>query len=64
MTEFNHFTVAGTITPLTDYRVAGNFSNNGTYDGTIGALIMTGSNAATIGGTVTPSPIGILVIEK
>lgn len=63
-TEFNHFTIAGTVTPQTDFRVAGNFSNNGTYDGTIGVLIMTGSNAASIGGTTTPSPISQLTIEK
>ncbi len=63
-TEFNHFTVGGTITPQTDFRVAGNFTNNGTYDGTIGVLVMTGSSAASIGGTTTPSPIAQLTVEK
>ena len=63
-TEFNHFTIAGTVTPQTDFRVAGNFTNNGTYDGTIGVLIMTGSNAASIGGTTTPFPISQLTIGK
>jgi hypothetical protein len=63
-TEFNHFSITGTITPQTDFRVAGNFTNNGTYDGTIGVLIMTGGNAATIGGTTAPSPIAQLTIEK
>lgn len=63
-TEFNHFIVAGRVTPQTDFKVAGNFTNNGIYDGSIGVLIMSGSNAATIGGTVTPSPIAQLTIEK
>jgi len=63
-TEFKHFTVNGTVTPLTDFRVAGDFTNNGTYDGTIGVLIMTGSNASSISGTTTPSPINQLTIEK
>ena len=63
-TEFNHLTISGTITPQTDFRVAGNFTNNGTYDGTIGVLIMTGANPGSIGGTTVPSPIAQLTIEK
>lgn len=63
-TTFNHFTITGSIASNSDYNVAGNFTNNGTYDGSIGALIMTGSNAATIGGTTTPSTIDQLTIAK
>lgn len=63
-TDFNNFTVAGTIMPLTDYRVNGSFTNNGTYDGTVGVLIMSGSTAGSIDGTTTPNPINQLMIDK
>jgi hypothetical protein len=61
---FNHLINNGTLSPQTDYNVAGDFTNNGTYDGSIGTLIMTGSNAANIGGTTTPSTIAQLTIQK
>ena len=61
---FNHFTNNGMLTPQTDFNVAGNFTNNGTYDGSIGELIMTGNNAASIAGTTTPSTIAQLTIQK
>ncbi|CAN5378867.1 hypothetical protein BH11BAC3_BH11BAC3_02010 [soil metagenome] len=63
-TVFNHFTVTGNVSSQSDFNVAGNFVNNGTYDGSLGALTMIGSAAATIGGTTAPSPIGLLSINK
>ncbi len=63
-TTFNNLTITGSITPQTDFHVAGNFTNNGTYDGTIGVLIMSGGNAVSIAGTTTPFPIAQLTIEK
>ena len=63
-TVFNHFTNNGTLTPQTDFKVAGNFTNNGIYDGSVGDLIMTGNNAASIAGTTTPSLIAKLTIQK
>ncbi|OQP64527.1 T9SS type A sorting domain-containing protein [Niastella populi] len=63
-TQFNHFTVAGTTTLNSDIQVAGNFSNNGVFDASIGSLVMNGTGAATIGGTTSPSPIGQLAITK
>ncbi|SHN28958.1 hypothetical protein [Chitinophaga sp. CF418] len=42
-TTFYDLTITGTVASLSDYRVSHNFTNNGTYDGTIGTLIMTGS---------------------
>ena len=63
-TIFNHFTNNGTLTPQTDFRVADNFTNNGTYDGSVGVLIMTGSSAGTIAGITNPSAIAQLTIEK
>lgn len=63
---FNNLTIANgaLLTPQTDYRVAGSFTNNGDYDGSIGILIMSGNTAGTIGGTTTPSIIAQLTIEK
>ncbi|MEO7046928.1 MAG: hypothetical protein ABI091_16620, partial [Ferruginibacter sp.] len=63
-TYFNHLTNNGTLTPQTDFNVLGNFTNNGTYDGSVGTLIMSGNSAATIGGTTSPSPIAQLTIQK
>lgn len=63
-TEFNHLTITGIISTNSDFYVGGNFNNNGTYDGTFGALIMNGSNAAVIGGTTVPSTISQLTIAK
>lgn len=63
-TIFNHFTITGDVTANSDFYVAGNFTNNGVYDGTVAALIMTGSNAASIGGSSTPSSLAQLVIAK
>ncbi len=37
--------------------MSGNFTNNGTFDGTVGTLIMTGTGASTIGGSTSPSTI-------
>ncbi|PSL34711.1 T9SS type A sorting domain-containing protein [Chitinophaga ginsengisoli] len=42
-TTFYDLTITGTVASLSDYNVSHNFTNNGTYDGTIGTLIMTGS---------------------
>lgn len=63
-TTFNHFTITGAIAAVSDYNVAGNFTNNGSYDGSVGVLTMTGANAATIGGATTPSAIAQLAIAK
>lgn len=63
-THFNHLTINGSATANTDFQVDGNFTNNGTYDGTLGTLVMTGNGTATITGTTSPSPIGHLTINK
>lgn len=61
---FNHFVNSGTLTPQTDFRVAGNFTNNGVYDGSIGVLVMVGSAPAFIDGSTASSQIAQLTIEK
>lgn len=63
-TYFNNLTNTGSLTPQTDYNVQGNFTNNGTYDGSVGTLIMSGSNNAAIGGTTVPTSIAQLTIQK
>lgn len=63
-TTFNHLTITGDVTVHSDFKVAGNFTNNGTFDGTIGTVVMTGATAATIGGTTIPSTIAQLTIAK
>jgi len=65
-TFFNHFTIgtAALVTANSDFSVAGNYTNNGTYDGTIGNLVMTGSAAATIGGTPVSNSLSQLIIAK
>ncbi|MEP7375153.1 MAG: hypothetical protein ABI675_17270 [Chitinophagaceae bacterium] len=63
-TIFNHFTITGIVTTNSDFYVTGNFTNNGTFDGTDGALIMTGGNAASISGTATPYSLSQLIIDK
>lgn len=50
-TTFYDLTLTGTIAALSDYNVSHNFTNNGTYDGTIGALTMTGSLPSVITGS-------------
>jgi fibronectin-binding autotransporter adhesin len=57
-------TITGTISVLSDYNVSHNFTNNGSYDGTSGTLIMTGSLPSTIGGTATTYNMDALSVQK
>jgi hypothetical protein len=52
-TTFYDFVNTGTIAALSDYNVSHNFTNNGTYDGTVGTLIMTGSLPSVITGSAS-----------
>lgn len=67
-TIFNHLTIHSdaTLTPKSDFYVAGNFINNGIIDyaNAEGALIMVGANNATLGGTTSPTTIGNITIQK
>jgi fibronectin-binding autotransporter adhesin len=63
-TEFNHLVISGIVTSLSDFKVAGNYTNNGTYDGTGAIMIMSGSASTTIGGTTTPSALAQLQVAK
>ncbi len=65
-TLFNHFTIgtAADVTANSDFSVTGNYTNNGTYDGILGNLIMTGSANTTIGGTPVSTALSQLIIAK
>jgi hypothetical protein len=65
-TVFNHFTIgtAAFITANTDFYISGNYTNNGSYDGTLGNLVMSGSANATIGGTPVSTALSQLYINK
>ena len=65
-TLFYHFTIgaAAVITANSDFSVTGNYTNNGTYDGSLGNLIMAGNAAAVIGGTPVSNALSQLVIAK
>jgi hypothetical protein len=65
-TSFYNFTIgaAAVITANSDFSVMGNYTNNGTYDGTLGTLIMTGSTASVIGGTPVSNALSQLIIAK
>ncbi len=52
-TTFYDFVITGSIAALADYNVSHNFTNNGTYDGTVGALTMTGSLPSVITGSAS-----------
>jgi fibronectin-binding autotransporter adhesin len=63
-TTFNHLIILGTVTGFSDISLTGDFINYGSYDGSQGTLIMTGSTDAVIGGSTTPMPIEYLSIDK
>ncbi|WP_207496549.1 hypothetical protein [Aridibaculum aurantiacum] len=63
-TTFYDLVITGNIASKADFNVARNFTNNGTYDGSIGVLTMTGSEPSIIGGSATILPMSQLAIEK
>ena len=63
-TAFNNLTITGSITANSDFQVAGDLTDNGTLDASIGTPVMTGSSAATVGGSASPVPIAQLTINK
>ncbi len=63
-TTFDHLTVAGTVSANANFNVAGNFTNNGTFDGTASIVTLAGNGPFTVGGSTTPTPFDTLVIAK
>lgn len=63
-TVFNNLVITGSLIANSDFYVSGNFTNNGTYDGTVGTLIMSGSGASVISGSTSPSTIAHLSNAK
>jgi fibronectin-binding autotransporter adhesin len=56
-TTFNNFIITGNLVANSDFNVSGNFTNNGTYDGSIGTMIMTGTGASVIAASSSPSTL-------
>jgi hypothetical protein len=63
-TLFYDMVIAGNVTAVSDYRVGHNFTVNGTYDGSGGALIMTGALPSIITGSAASLDMAQLTIEK
>ncbi|MBW8687426.1 T9SS type A sorting domain-containing protein [Chitinophaga rhizophila] len=63
-TTFYDLTITGFTTALSDYGVGRNFTNNGTYDGTVGALNMVGNLPGTISGAATSFNLAQVTIQK
>ena len=63
-TTFYDLVISGTIASGSDYNVARNFTNNGTYDGSLGMAIFTGGIASTISGTGSSFAMAQLGVQK
>lgn len=63
-TTFYDLTITGSTTAISDYSVARNFTNNGTYDGTVGTLTMVGSVAGNISGAAASFNLSQVTIQK
>ncbi|ACU62349.1 hypothetical protein [Chitinophaga pinensis] len=63
-TTFYDLTITGTTTAISDYNVSHNFTNNGTYDGTVGALTMTGGLPSVITGSAASFNLAQVTNQK
>ncbi|HEY6900659.1 MAG TPA: T9SS type A sorting domain-containing protein, partial [Puia sp.] len=63
-TTFNNLTVTGNYTANSDFQVAGNFTDNGTLDASLGQLTMTGSGSSSISGSANPLVLAQLGVNK
>jgi fibronectin-binding autotransporter adhesin len=61
---FNHLTITGIVVAEEDFNVAGNFANNGAFEGTGFTVSFTGPAASAISGTTTPTLFDSLAIAK
>jgi hypothetical protein len=63
-TTFYDLTITGAIMANSDFNVSHNFTNNNSFDATVGTLIMTGASASVIGGTASPFDLAQFAISK
>src|SRR6266540_1467025 len=65
-TTFNHLIIAngGLVAAEGDFNVAGNFTHNGSFDGTGGTVTFTGNTASIVGGANSPITFGALTVAK
>ncbi len=63
-TTFYNLIITGSLVANSDFNVAGNFTNNGTFDASIGSIIFTGSGNSVISGSATPYTLAQIVNAK
>ncbi|MCX2449653.1 hypothetical protein OQX61_00080 [Pedobacter sp. PLR] len=63
-TTFYDLVITGIVLSNSDFNVSHNFTNNNSFDASMGALIMTGAGASTVGGTASPFPLAQFAISK
>jgi hypothetical protein len=63
-TTFYDLTITGLTAAISDYNVAHNFTNNGTYDGTVGTLTMVGSLPGAITGSAASFALSQVTVQK
>lgn len=63
-TTFYDLVNTGNVEVLSDFNVSRNFTNNGTFDATVGALAMTGSLPSLITGSAASFDLAQLTIHK
>ena len=63
-TNFSSITITGTLTASPTLRVAGSFTNNGTFVAGTGTLLLNGSSVQSIGGTTTTTFNNITVTNN
>lgn len=63
-TTFYDLTISGTLMANSDFNVSHNFTNNNSFDATIGTVTMTGSTPSVISGTAASFDLAQISIRK
>lgn len=63
-TNFSSITISGTLNSSATLRVAGNFTNNGTFNAGTGTLLLNGTSVQSLGGTTTSTFNNITVTNN
>jgi hypothetical protein len=63
-TIFTNLVISGTVTAASPFYVAGDFTDNGTFDATGVAVSFTGSTPSLISGSTAPVPFDLLTVSK
>ena len=63
-TTFNHLVIGGLLVANGDFNVAGNFTHNGSFDGSGATVTFLGNTTSTIGGSNSPVLFSFLTVAK